>query len=313
MVQYLLRRLGQAVLAMIGTLIITFFIVRLVPGDPIRAQLGPTATPGAIAYWRNFYALNESLPQQFVKYLQELATLNLGTSIQWRQPVTTVVFNAIGPSLVLIAYAVILSIAVAVPLAIFSALYANRMPDNVVRVVTMLTYGMPGFWLATMLILVFASGLKWFPTTGVSGEGFGGLLWSLTLPAVTIALGQSVVLLRNLRSSIIESLGSEYVEAARARGLSGGRVIVRYVLRNSLLSTITVLGLSLGLLIGSTVVIENVFSIPGLGSRTVLAVATRDFPMIQICVLVIGAFVILANLAADFVNVVLDPRIRVKS
>lgn len=309
MTGYLARRLLQAILAAIGVLVITFFLIRLVPGDPVRAQLGPEATPGAIAYWRNFYGLNDSLPQQFGIFVHQLLSLNLGTSIETRTPVTQVISAAIRPSLVLIAYSAIVSFLIAVPLALGSALRANKWQDQAVRVSAMITYGMPSFWIALLLVLGFSVRIRLFPTAGI-GSGIFGLLQSLTLPAITIALSLAPVLIRNLRSSIVDTLASDYVEAARARGLSATRIMMRYVLRTSLLSTITILGINLGILVGGTVIVENVFAIPGIGSRTVAAVATRDFPVIQMCVFVIGLFVIMANLAADVLNVVLDPRIR---
>lgn len=310
MIRYLLGRLAQAVPVVLGVFLISFVLIRLVPGDPVRTQLGPTATPQAIAFWRRYYGLDLPLWAQFRDFVKNVLTLNLGTSIQYKRPVADVIIGAMGPSLALLAYALIISVVVAVPLALLSAERENTAVDGTVKVLMMVTFTMPSFWIAIILVAVFSLGLGWFPTSGLE-SGFAGLVRSLTLPALTIGLSLAPVLTRTLRSALIDSLDAEYVEAARARGLSRLLVMVRYVLRNSLVATVTVLGVNLGVLLGGTVIVENVFNIPGVGTATVNAVGTRDFPLVQACVIVVGLFVVICNLTADAVNVTLDPRIRV--
>jgi peptide/nickel transport system permease protein len=173
----------------------------------------------------------------------------------------------------------------------------------------MITFAMPAFWVGLIFVLVFSLRLHWFPASGIRA-GVLPYIWSLTLPAVTLGLYLSPVFVRTLRATMVEMFAADHVDAARARGLPEARIVRRYVLRNSLISTVTVLGLVIGLLIGGSLVIENVFALPGLGRLVVTAVASRDFPVVQACVLLIGVWIVVANLATDLVIAALDPRIR---
>ena len=175
-------------------------------------------------------------------------------------------------------YATLISFLVAVPLATYSAIKANRLPDQAIRLILMVSFAMPALWLGLVFILVFSLNLHWFPASGI-GNDVPSMLWGLTLPAVTIGLYLAPVILRSLRASMIETLHADYVEAARARGLPETLILRRHVLRTSLISTVTIVGVNLGFLIGGTVIVESIFAIPGLGSLLVNAVATRDFPL----------------------------------
>lgn len=215
----------------------------------------------------------------------------------------------IAPSLLLIAYATVISVMLAVPLGVVSALRRDRLPDHVIRVVTMVTFAMPAFWLALVLVYLLSLQLHLFPVSGYGGDA-AAKLRDLTLPAVTIALYLTPMLVRTLRGSMIDVLGSDFVEAARARGISETKVVLKHVLRNASIATVTVLAVNLGFLISGTVVIEVVFDIPGLGSLIVTAVQTRDFPLVEALTLIFGVIVIGVNFIADLVYAAIDPRIR---
>ena len=306
---YLLRRLFQSILALIGITLVVFLLVQLVPGDPPRAILGPRATEAAVAALRRQMGLDRSLPDQYWTFLVRAFQLNFGYSSVQQAPVASLIWPRLGSSLLLTAYATVVSVLIALPLAVASALHRNRPIDHAVRLTTMVTFAMPAFWLGLVLILLFAVKLTIFPPSGY-GVGFTGHLLSLTLPALTLGLGLAPLIVRTLRGSLIETLGSEFVEAARARGFSEARILRRYVLRNSLVASITVVAVNVGYILSIVVVIENVFALPGLGSFLVTSVQDRDFPVVQGVALVLGAIVVIANLVTDLGYSLLDPRIR---
>jgi peptide/nickel transport system permease protein len=309
MLKYLGHRALLALPVIVGVGLITFFLIRLAPGDPVRTMLGNTANPDSIAFWRQYYQLDDPIWVQFVAYLQRVFTLSFGDSIQLKAPVALVVLPRAAVSLALIGYIVIISLAVAVPLAIHSAVRANKFGDNLIKLLMMISFAMPSFWLAISFVQIFSLRLGLFPASGIR-PGVLPFIWSLTLPALTGAVFLAPVLIRTLRIAMIESLRAEHVEAARARGLSESAVLRRYVLRTSLISSTTVLGVSIGSLIGGTVIIENVFALPGLGTLVVNAVSSRDFPLVEAVVLLIGVLVVALSLLVDIVNFSLDPRIR---
>lgn len=309
MLKYLGHRALVALPVIIGVGLITFFLVRLAPGDPVRTMLGNNATPEAIAHWRDYYRLDDPLWLQFLAYLRRIFTLSFGDSIQLKAPVASIVLPRTAISLALIAYIVVVALVVAIPLAIYSAVRANSSLDHIIRFLTMMSFAMPAFWLAIALVQIFSLKLGWFPASGIRA-GVLPFIWSLTLPAITGGIFLAPVLIRTLRVAMTESLRAEHVEAARARGLGEWAVLGRYVLRTSLISSTTVLGVSIGSLIGGTVIIENVFALPGLGTLVVNAVASRDFPLVEAVVLLIGVLVVGLNLLVDVVNFSLDPRIR---
>jgi len=306
---YVVRRGIQALAVLVGISLATFIMVHLVPGDAARVILGYRVTPAALAQMRHQLGLDKPLLAQYWDYVVNAFRLNFGESTSQQASVASLIAPRLQATLFLAAYATIVSVIIAVPLALISAKRRNRLGDHVIRLVTMTTFAMPPFWLGLLLILGFAVKLAVFPTSGY-GSGFGGHLHSLTLPAITLGLGVAPLILRTLRGSIIDILDSEFVEAARARGLSNARVLGRYVLRNSLVATITVLGVNVAYLLGIVVVIENVFVLPGLGSLLVTAVQNRDLPVVQGVALVLGAIVVVVNLATDLSYAVIDPRIR---
>jgi peptide/nickel transport system permease protein len=306
---YLIRRIALAVVVLFGLLVATFFIIHLVPGDPVTLVLGGRATPQAIANVRHQLYLDRPLLTQFGLYVQNTFQGHFGTSFTLGAPVREIIGQRVGPSIVLIGYAMVLSLLIGVPLAIAAALRANGVIDNGIRVGMTAAFAMPSFWLGLMLALVFGLELGIFPVSGYTG-GFPGLLRTLTLPALALALPLATVVVRTLRSSLLEVLQSEYIEAARSRGLGELRVVGRHALRNSFMNTLTILSVNVGFLIGGTVVIEQVFQIPGLGTLLLTAVEKRDYQLVQALALLAGTAVVLASLAADVVQAFLDPRVR---
>jgi ABC-type dipeptide/oligopeptide/nickel transport system permease component len=306
---YLIRRVALAVVVLFGLLVATFFIIHLVPGDPVRIVLAGRATPEAIARVRHELGLDRPLWTQFTLYVSHTLRGHFGTSFTLESPVAQIVGQRLGPSAALIGYGMLLSIVIGVPLAIAAALRPNSWLDKAVRVGTTFTFALPGFWLGLMLALIFGLKLGWFPVAGYSG-GISGILRTLTLPSLALGLALSGVVVRTLRSSLLEVLQSEYIEAARSRGLSELRVVGKHALRNSAMNTFTILSVNIGFLIGGTVVLEQVFQIPGLGSLLVDAVEKRDYQLVQALSLLAGAAVVIASLVADIVQAVLDPRVR---
>ena len=280
------------------------------PGDPAQHMLGYNATPESLRILREQLGLDRSVTQQFWDFFRGIAVGDFGESILKKEAVRTVVGERSIVSLVLLGYAVAIALLVSLPIAIVSALKRNRWPDHLLRLVSMVTFAMPSFWLGLLLALWFGLNLGWFPVGGYKDVHLFSVIHTLTLPAATVGLYLAPLLARSLRSSLIEELDKDYVDAARARGFRESRVIGKHVLRNSLISTVTVLSLNVGYLLSGTVIVENVFAIPGLGTLIVDAVMQRDYPLIQALTLFFGVAVIATNLLADLTYAALDPRIR---
>lgn len=306
---YMLRRFVQTIPVLLAVTVIAFSIIHLVPGDPARLMLGTRATDEAVAILRARLGLDQPLLQQYVNFVVDAARLEFGESLFLGTPIGTLITTRGTNSARLLLYSIVISLLIAVPLALLAAARRNRPADHLVRLFTTFTFAMPAFWTALLLVLIFSLQFGLFPTSGL-GEGFTGYLVSLTLPSLTIGFYLAPVLLRSLRASLIETLSAEFVEAARARGLSESRILFKHVLRNSLIAMITVLGVNIGFLISGAVVIETVFSIPGLGSLMVSALIARDYPLIVALTLVFGVAVVFVNLLVDLSYAVLDPRIR---
>jgi peptide/nickel transport system permease protein len=309
MPRYLAGRVGQALGVTFAISLIAFLLVRLVPGDPVRAVLGVHATPTAVDQLRHSLGLDRPAIAQYVTYVGGLVQGHLGTSITQHTPVASLVGPRIVPTLLLIGYALVVALIIAVPLGIAAATRRNRPFDHMIRGLATLTLAMPTFWLGVMLALLVGVRLKLLPTSGY-GTTFSQHVESLTLPAVTVGLLVAPLLLRTLRSAASDILDSEFIEACRARGISNSRVLYRHVLRNAALPLVTVFGAMIGFLLSWTVAAENVFAIPGLGSLLVTSVTTRDFPTVQALIFSFGIVIVLANLLTDLAYVVLDPRVR---
>jgi ABC-type dipeptide/oligopeptide/nickel transport system permease component len=299
----------MALVVLFGLLVATFFIIHLVPGDPVRIVLGLHATPAAIDAARHQLDLDRPLLTQFWLYVSHSVQGQFGEAYTLNSPVGQIIGQRIGPSAALIVYAMFLALLIGIPLAIVAALRPNSILDNILRLGTTFTFAMPAFWLGLMLALIFGLELGWFPVSGYQG-GIGGILRTLTLPALTLGLALSTVVMRTLRSSLLEVLQTDYIDAARSRGLRELRVVGRHALRNALMNTLTILSVNVGFLIGGTLILEQVFQIPGVGSLLFDAVEKRDYQLVQTLSLLAGAAVVFASLLADVVQAFLDPRVR---
>jgi peptide/nickel transport system permease protein len=309
MTTFLARRAMHALLVLFIVTLAAFLLIHLVPGDPVRITLGAHASPDAVRRVRHELGLDRSLAAQFGSFLTGILHGDFGTSINLQRPVSAIIGPRIAPSVFLLVYGTVISLVVAVPLGVFSALYRNRPADHSIRVVATVGLAMPSFWFGLLLVEVFSLHLGLLPVAGY-GTGFVGHLESLTLPAVTIGIYLAPLIIRTLRSSLIETLSADFITSARARGFTETRVIGKHALRNALIATITILAINIGYLISGSVVIENVFGIPGLGSLLVSTIQMRDFPTISALTLLFGALVILVNLLADLSYALVDPRIR---
>lgn len=306
---FLARRLLHSTWVLVAVLIAAFLVIRLIPGDPVVQMLGIQANNETVAAVNEDLGLDRPLPQQFTTFVSRAVRGDLGTSIVKRAPVRDVVSDRLMPTVYLLTFSTLLALAIAIPLGALSAVYRNRLPDQAIRLASMVTFAMPQFWLGLMLILLFAIRVDLLPSGGY-GSGFGGIVHHLILPSLTIGLFLAPQLMRTLRSSLIEAMDSDYVEAARARGFRETRIVGKLAMRNALVPLVSVLSINIGFLISGTVIVEAVFQLPGLGALLVQSVFTRDFPVIQGLVLVFGVMVILVNILADVAFAVIDPRVR---
>lgn len=309
MLRYVGIRLLQAIPVLLVITLASFLLIHLVPGDPARIQLGPRAPIAQVDALRHQLGLDRPLSAQFWSFLSGAVRLNFGESLSLHQSVGGVIRSKAGVTVLLMLYSLLLSLVLMVPLAIVAAVKRDRAADHAIRIVGMTFFVMPTFWLGLLLSLIFGLELGLLPTAGYE-HGLLGALRTLTLPAIALGLLMAPLFLRSLRASLIQTLEKGYVEAARARGFSERRVLYGHVLRNASISTVTLVGLTVGALLSWTLVVENVFAIPGLGSLLVSAVSARDFPMVQGLAVVMATGVVLINLMTDLAYAAIDPRVR---
>ncbi|MBY5313649.1 ABC transporter permease subunit [Rhizobium leguminosarum] len=307
--KFVLTRPLQFLPVIFGISVITFILVRLIPGDPARNILGTRATPAALASIRAQYGLDQPMWLQYVYFLKNLANGEMGKSILYKIDVLKLIVTRIEPTLALVVSSVVLSVLIAVPMSAIAARNAGRAPDHAVRIVSTFGIGFPPFWLGLMLIILFSVELGVLPVSGY-GATIGDKLSHLVLPSLTVALSLSTVLTRSLRAAMIEQLKSDVATAARARGMPEGIVFWRHVLPNSLVPTINLLAVNIGWLIGGTVVVESVFALPGMGQLLVRAIFSRDYMVVQGVAMVFACATVLINFIADIVTVAVDPRVK---
>ena len=302
------RRLGQVVVTVVAVALIVFGLMHLLPGDPALVLAGERASDATIAQLHAQLGLDRSLPEQFWTFLVNTVSLNLGDSTSMKVPVSRLVANGLPITLQLTTMAAVLALVIAVPLAFVAALRPGSWADALIRAAAQVSLSMPVFYIGLVLLITLAAGLRWFPVGGVGANAWQNLYY-LLLPAFTLALSLSAVLLRNLRQSLIEVLGAEYVGFATAKGLPRRLVLRRHVLRNAWVSTITLLGLNVGSLVGGAVITESVFAIPGVGRLTVDAIYARDYAVVQGMTMVLAVMVSVVFLLVDVLQAVIDPRV----
>jgi len=308
--EYVGRRLLQMIPVILGVTVLVFFMIHLVPGDPARTILGNQATPARVALVRHSWGLDKPVYVQYWKFMGRVAHGNLGDSLFYGVSAGHLVLQRLPVTLWLIVLSAVFAICIAVPLAAIAATKADRAPDHVVRAVPLIGLGFPAFWLGIVLLLIFGLHFgRLFPVGGY-GQGFLGHLHSMILPALTVALGLAPILIRSLRASLLEVLESEYVATARSKGISEKRVLRKHALRNAIISTVSVLGVNIGYLVGGTLIIEQVFALPGIGQLMINSIFQRDFPVVQAVTLVFAVMVVLVYLLTDVAHALLDPRVR---
>ena len=309
-----LRRLGATVPVLLLVTAGVFALLHLTPGDPIDAMMAESVDAVAKAHLRRELGLDRPLYVQYAVWMGRLVRGDLGRSIRNGEPVIENVGRRIRPSLQLAGMAMTISLLIAFPVGIVSAIRRNTAVDRVGTSFALFGICMPNFLLALLLIFLFGVTLRWLPISGYTDplEDFVAGLRSLVLPAVTLGLALAAVITRTLRSSLLEALSEDYVRTARAKGLPESSVIRRHVLKNALIPVVTVLGLQLGTLVGGAVITEYVFALPGVGRLVVDAVFARDYPMVQGVVLLIAVGFILSNLLVDLLYGWIDPRIRAR-
>lgn len=313
MLRYLLTRLWQSAVTLVLASLVIFVGVRLLPGDPALAMAGEEATPERIATIRAQLGLDQSIVHQYLSFVGNVLRGDFGRSTRTGTPVTDLVATTLPVTLWLAAYAITVAVIVGLVLGIVAERFRGRWPEWVSNGFALIGLSVPNFWLGILAILYLSVTLGWFPASGyvpLSQDPIRGLYY-LTLPAVILGTSLAAVIMRQTRASMIETMKTDYVRTARAKGLSRSRVLVRYGLRNSLIVVVTIVGLQLGGLISGAVVTERIFALPGFGKLTLDAVFTRDYPVIQAVVLIITVGYVLINLAVDILYSVINPRIRV--
>ena len=322
MARYVVRRLLQAIPLLLGIVTVTFFMIRLAPGDPMDMYLEPQRQrqldPEVIELIRKRYGLDQPIHVQYVKWVANVVRGDFGESFRHRRPVNRLLAEAIPYTLQLTVLALLFDAALGIALGIISAVKQYSALDKTVTLSSLIIYAIPGFWLALMLVLVFSVQLHWFPTSQTRSMDYDLLplgqkildrLWHLILPVFVMGVASAAGTARYMRNRLLEVLNEEYVVAARARGFPEHVVIVQHAVRNALIPIVTIYGLSLPFLLGGATIIETIFAWPGMGRLTVEAVGGRDYPLIMATTLIAATLTVLGNLLADIALTVVDPRV----
>jgi peptide/nickel transport system permease protein len=309
---YLLRRTLSVIPVMIIVATMAFVLIHLAPGDPASVIAGPYASPDDVAKLRTQLGLDESLPVQLIRWYVRLVTGDLGDSIFLRRPVMEAVLERMEPTLLLTTWGTLIAVLIGVPAGILSARYHNSGVDQSLMGLALLGLSIPNFLLGLLMILVFGVWLGWLPVAGYVPleDGWWKNARSLLMPSVSLGLVQSALIARITRSSMLDVLREQYIVSGRAKGLDERTVVYKHALKNAIIPTLTVIGITFALLIGGAVVIETVFNIPGLGRLIISAVLRRDYPVIQGVVLLIALAYTAINLLVDLAYLMIDPRIR---
>jgi peptide/nickel transport system permease protein len=310
--RYLMRRTIAFVITLVFVSFVTFAVVHVIPGDPAEIIMGTEGSPEALARLREKLGLNRPLPAQYGHWLANALTGNLGVSIQYDVPVGQLIVNRLSVTLPLAALAVALTVFAGIPLGVIAASHHRRLGDVGTMLFSQLGIAIPSFWAGLLLMLLFSVYLGWFPAGGFVRwqESVTGALRSLLLPAIALGLVQTAILARTTRSAMLEVLRADYVQTARSKGLSDHLVLYKHALKNGLIIIITVLSLQISHLLAGSIIIENVFYLPGLGRLVLGAISARDLPVVQGVVLFMAAVIVCVNFVVDGLYGWIDPRIR---
>ena len=302
---YIIKRLFGAVFVLFSILTLVFFLIHIVPGDPIEVMLGETARAVDREALRHSLGLDLPVIQQWAEYLRDFTHFDLGMSLHSKQHVSQLLLQRIPATVTLSFASLFVAVLIAVPLGILSAVHKDSIWDRLSMMSAMLGVSIPNFVMGPLLILIFSLWLEWLPVSGNEGMN------SLILPALTLGSALAAILSRMIRSSMLEVLQEDYIRSARARGLTEFKILVFHALRNAALPVVTILGMQLGTLLAGAVITETIFSWPGIGQLMIESIQKRDYPIVQGCVILISFSYVLINLITDFICVSLDPRIKV--
>jgi len=312
MLRYTLKRLASLLISLAIASLVIFFVIEVAPGDPASFMLGINAQPDTVAALRAELGLDLPKWQRYLSWVGGLVTGDFGTSYTYRTPVAEMIADRLWVSLPLALYALILSTAIAFPAGIYAAARRGRAGDVAVMGATQLGVAIPNFWFAMMLVLIFAINLRWFGAGGFAGweDGIGPALWSLTLPAIALALPQAAILARVMRSALLDVLGEDFMRTARAKGLTKSQTLRRHGLRNAMIPVLTILGLQFSFLLAGSIIIEQVFYLPGLGRLVFTSISARDLIVVESVVMLLVFAVIVVNFFVDLAYAAVDPRLR---
>ena len=304
MLRFLARRFLLTIPVLLGVATLVFALIHLIPGDPVRSMLGDGAPEESVIELRGKLGLDRPLYQQYGIFLKDMARGDLGTSLRTNEPVVAAIAARMPATFELAGASMLVAIVIAIPLGIVAAVGAGTFVDHVATTLALIGISMPNVWLGPLLAIIFAVELGWLPVSG------RGTLGQLVLPALTLGAPLAAVLARMTRASVIDELRELYVTAARARGLSRTRAVVRHAFRNSLIPIVTVLGLQFGAVLTGAVITETIFAWPGVGRLLIQSIGFRDYPLVQGCILLIAVTYVSVNLLTDLAYGLLDPRIR---
>jgi peptide/nickel transport system permease protein len=312
MVRFIALRLGSLLLTLFIISIAIFLILEILPGDPAAVMLGTSAQPDTLAALRRQMGLDEPALVRYVGWISGMLVGNFGTSYTYGVPVLELIRERLTVSIPLMLLAMALVLAIALPLGVFAAAQRGRATDHTATVFAQLGIAVPNFWIGLLLILFFSLELRWFPAGGFRGwgEGFWPALHALILPAIALAIPQAAILTRVTRSAVLDVMNEDFVRTARAKGVSRSRALWRHVVPNAMVPVVTIIGLQVPFLIAGGVLVENVFTLPGIGRLALQALAQRDLVVIKSVVMFFATLVILANLIVDATYLALDPRLR---
>ena len=304
MIRFLLRRLVLTIPVLLGVATLVFALIHIVPGDPVQSMLGESAAPADVVELRGQLGLDRPLPEQYLAFLGGALTGDLGRSLRTNQPVTAAIAERLPATFELAVAAMAVALVLAMPLGILAAVRAGSAVDVAATTLALIGISIPNLWLGPLLAIVFAVGLGWLPVSG------RGTVAHLVLPAITRGAPLAAVLARMTRASVLDELRELYVLAARARGVSRMRAVLRHAVRNSLIPIVTVIGLQFGAVLTGAVITETIFAWPGVGRLLIQSITFRDYPLVQGCILMIAVTYVAMNLVTDVLYGLLDPRIR---
>lgn len=312
MLRYAAKRLISLLLSLAVASLVIFAVIEVAPGDPASFMLGTNAQPDTLAALREELGLDQSTPARYLSWVSGMLSGDFGTSYTYRTPVSEMISDRLQVSLPLALYALLLSTAIALPAGIYAAARRGKPGDLAVMGATQLGVAIPNFWFAMMLVLIFAINLRWFGAGGFAGWENGVLtgLHSLTLPAIALALPQAAILTRVMRSALLDILGEDFIRTARAKGLSNRQALWRHGLRNALIPVLTIIGLQFSFLLAGSIIIEQVFYLPGLGRLVFQAISSRDLIVVESVVMLLVFAVITVNFIVDLAYAAVDPRLR---